>query len=83
MGHSRLKPLRITCCIRALAPSELDVRASGIAIRLRPHDGIGFHVTAAMGPKPEKRTEIRIRTQVDQWQWDKRMEEKKKKRFAP
>ena len=53
------KPLRITmsCRIRALAPSELDVRASGIAIRLRPHGGIGFHVTAAMGP--EKKIKIK------------------------
>jgi len=47
------KPLGITCTsrVRASAPSELDVRASGAAIRLRPHGGIGFHVTAAMGPR--------------------------------
>jgi len=47
------KSLRITCTcrIRALAPSELDVRASGTTICLRPHGRIGFHVTAAMGPR--------------------------------
>jgi len=36
---------------RALARSELDVQASATAIRLRPHGGIGLHVTAAMGPR--------------------------------
>ena len=56
------KPLRITCTcrVRALAQSELDVRASGTAIHLRPHGGIGFHVTAAMGPRKPK-SEIRTR----------------------
>ena len=50
------KPLRITCTchVRALAQSELDVRASGTAIRLRPHGGIEFHVTAAMGPRKKR-----------------------------
>jgi len=47
------KPFRITCTcrVRALARSKLDVRASGTAIHLRPHGGIGFHVTATMGPR--------------------------------
>jgi hypothetical protein len=53
---SSIKPLRITCTwhVRALAPSKLDVRASGTAIHLRPHGGIGYHVTAAMGPRTSK-----------------------------
>ena len=50
---SSVSQLRITCTcrFRALAPSKLDARASGTAIRLRPHCGIGFHVTAAMEPR--------------------------------
>jgi len=56
MGHGTVmvvyKPLCIACLcrVRSLAPSELNVRASGIAVRFRPHGGIGSHVTAAMGP---------------------------------
>ena len=64
------KPLRITCRIRDLAPFELDVRAAGTAIRLRPHGRFELHVTA-VGP----RKEIRIKARSTKWD-NKRRKEK-------
>jgi hypothetical protein len=43
--------LRVTPRVRVSTRSGLDVRASDIAIHLRPRDGIGYHVTATMGPR--------------------------------